>query len=150
MSYYGTLVEAAEYFTTKRLDKSDLWSAESNERREIALEEATMLIDTLTFIGERADEDQELEFPRGEDTEVPLDIRRACYEIAYNLLDGRDPDTEIETLNSQSQSIGPSRNRRDVDSTPYHVLHGIPSERAWRLLCPYLRTNEDIILRRVN
>jgi hypothetical protein len=150
MSHYGTLVDATTYFTTRRLDKSDLWSATASDRKTAALTEATQLIEMLNFIGERADEDQELEFPRGDDTAVPTDIEYATYEVAYNLLDGRDPDVEIETLNSAAQSIGPSRNRKDMGSIPYHVLHGIPSERAWRLLLPYLRSNDDLVLRRVN
>ena len=50
-----------------------------------------------------AEGSQELEFPRGADTEVPEAIRRACYEIAHTLLDGKDPELELENLGIVSQ-----------------------------------------------
>ncbi len=55
-----------------------------------------------------AEEQQPLEFPRGSDTAVPDDIRRACYEIAYNLLDGKDPEMELENTKSLPTDTGSS------------------------------------------
>ena len=45
-----------------------------------------------------AEGSQELEFPRGSDTEVPEAIRRACYEIAHTLLDEKTPSWSLRTL----------------------------------------------------
>jgi hypothetical protein len=50
-----------------------------------------------------AEAEQALEFPRGEDTEVSEAIRIACYEIAHSLLDGKDPEIELENLGMVSQ-----------------------------------------------
>ena len=64
-----------------------------------------------------AEASQPLEFPRGNDTEVPEAIRRACYEIAYSLLDGKDPELELENLGITSQgysSVRTTYNRSQV------------------------------------
>ena len=52
---------------------------------------------------------QPLEFPRGSDTEVPEDIRRACYEIAHSLLDDKDPELELENLGITSHGFASVR-----------------------------------------
>src|SRR5690606_14958372 len=94
-----------------------------------ALIAATLIIDTLAFKGRKhsvytllqsnpnatveqvrqAEASQMLEFPRGSDTEVPDAIRVACYEIAYSLLDGKDPEIELENLGISSQGISSVR-----------------------------------------
>jgi len=108
--YYGTIQEANEYFENRLHEWA--WSNASSDDRRKALIKATAIIDALNFKGEKAavydvmyDEDgeeldwseddiieaelsQELEFPRGTDTEIPDQIKIACWEISHALLDG--------------------------------------------------------------
>jgi hypothetical protein len=95
--------------------------------------------------------DQPLEFPRGEDTEVPDEILIACWEVAYALLDGVDPDLDVENLGVSSQGYASirttyARNQALVE----HLMHGIPSATAWRYLMPFLRDADKIKLSRVD
>src|SRR5690554_5479363 len=112
-TYYGSVAEAHAYFQVRLHERA--WSEASPVDRPKALWAATQIIDTLNYKGEKhavwllgscptadqvraANEAQPLEFPRGSDTEVPRDIRVACYEIAHSLLDGKDPEQELEAL----------------------------------------------------
>jgi protoporphyrinogen oxidase len=100
--YYGTLAEANEYFDN-RLHEQAWYDAPANDRPK-ALIKASQIIDNLSYKGEKAavvavmydsdwneldatDEElrdanltQPLEFPRGDDTEVPDEILIACWE----------------------------------------------------------------------
>lgn len=98
-----------------------------------------------------AEASQELEFPRGADTEVPSDIRRACYELAYSLLDGADPERELENLGIVSQGYASVRTTYSRAGVPNeHIVNGVPSALAWRLLRPYLRDDHAVKLSRVS
>ena len=98
-----------------------------------------------------ADLAQALEFPRDNDTVVPAAIEHACYFIAYALLDGRDPEMELENLAVTSHrysSVGTAYNR---DIAPLeHIVNGIPSVNAWNLLKPFLRPNTEVRFTRVS
>ena len=163
--HYGTLSEAHSYFSLRLHEKA--WSQANPDDRPKALWAATRIIDTLGFKGEKhavvelgecptedaireANLSQELEFPRGTDTEVPKDIRLACYEIAYSLLDGRDPETELEALGITSTGYSSVRTTYNRSQVPIeHLINGIPNPTAWRLIRPYLRDGESIKLSRV-
>jgi hypothetical protein len=123
--YYGTLAQANEYFNN-RLHEQAWYDAPAADRPK-ALIKATQIIDNLNYKGEKAavvavmydsdwneldatDEEirdanlaQPLEFPRGDDTAVPDEILIACWEVAYALLDGVDPDLDVENLGVSSQ-----------------------------------------------
>ena len=130
-----------------------------------------MIIDALNFKGDKhpvyevlqnnslassseiqeAEVSQTLEFPRDADTEVPEAVRVATYEIAQSLLDGKDPDIELEALGIKSygfQGETTSHNREQVPIE--HIINGVPSEQAWRLLRPYLREDDAILLSRIS
>jgi hypothetical protein len=93
---------------------------------------------------------QAYEFPRGEDTLVPANIEQACYEIAYALLDGRDPEMELEAIAISSQGIESVRTTYSRNQVPLdHLMSGIPSSAAWRLLRPFLRDPDSVKLVRV-
>jgi len=168
-TYYGSVAEADDYFSM-RLHES-AWTAAMAGDRPKALWAATLIIDALNFKGKKStvytllasdssasDEDiraaeasQPLEFPRGEDTEVPEAIRTACYEIAHALLDGKDPELELENLGIVSQGFGSVRTTYSRSQIPIeHIINGIPSAQAWRLLKPFLRDDEAIKLSRVS
>jgi hypothetical protein len=172
-SYYGTLMEANEYFE-HRLHEIAWFDSDATDRPK-ALIKAADLIDNLNFKGDKhdvneisydadgeylfptddelreAEASQELEFPRGEDTEVPNQILIASWEIAYALLDGVDPDLDVENLGVVSQGYASvrttyARNQAQVE----HLMHGIPSATAWRYLKPFLRDADKIQLSRVD
>ena len=161
--------EATAYFA-QRLHET-AWSAASDANREKALVAATQIIDGLNFKGykhgvytlldgnsatdpsdiQAAEASQALEFPRGADTEVPEAIRRACYEIAYALLDGKDPELELENLSVESMGYGQVRTGYSRNQVPIeHIINMVPSSVAWRLLRPFLRDGDAVKLSRVS
>lgn len=98
-----------------------------------------------------AEASQALEFPRGDDTTVPEAIRKACYEIAHSLLDGKDPEIELENLGISSQGYSSVRTTFARDQVPIeHLINGVPNAMAWRLLRPFLRDGDAIKLSRVS
>lgn len=163
------IAEATEYFA-QRLHET-AWTAASDANREKALIAATQIIDGLNFKGykhavytlldansaadaseiQAAEASQALEFPRGTDTEVPETIRRACYEIAYALLDGKDPELELENLSVESMGYGQVRTGYSRNQVPIeHIINLVPSSVAWRLLRPFLRDGDAVKLSRVS
>lgn len=173
MSFYGSIGGAQEYFSTRL--HSDLWDTVSLEDRQKALHSATRRIDRLSFVGEKhtaylerqnsddpknpteseleaiiaAGATQELKFPRGKDTVVPKDIEIACYEIAFALLDGKDPEKDLEDLATISQGYSSVRRTRDRSFVHEHLNAGIPSHLAWSFLKPYLRDSQNLRVNRV-
>lgn len=148
-SAYETIANADEYFINQRLDSS-LWINTPENQRQAALYQATRYIDRLNFLGEKTDEEQELEFPRDDDTDIPQDIKYACMEIAFALLDGRDVEIEAEQVGEQAASLGPASLRVDPSMMNEAKAHGIPSIVAWRYLKPYLRRVDTVTLSRVD
>ncbi len=149
MADYATIAEAQAYFDSRL--NTDAWDEAVNDaERTKALAMATTLIDRLNFRGEKADSEQELQFPRGNDTEVPQDIKDATAEIALALLDGVDPELEFDNLRMKSQAYGVVRSTYDSERAPEHYVAGIPSSIAWRFLKPYLRNVFTVGLDRVS
>ena len=167
-TYYGTLAEAIDYFANRLHETA--WSNADVTDRPKALLAATRIIDTLNFKGDKhsvwlllqtnaaatdsdiraADASQALQFPRDDDTDVPEDIRRACYEIAYTLLDGKDPEIELENLRVNTESYGGTKTIYGNDLTYVeHLINMIPSSLAWRLIRPFLRDEDAVRLVRV-
>jgi hypothetical protein len=98
-----------------------------------------------------AEASQPLEFPRGDDTVVPEAIRIACYEIAYSLLDGKDPEIELENLGVESYGYSSARTSFSRTQMPVeHIVNMVPSAIAFRLLRPFLRDEQAIKLSRIS
>lgn len=174
MLAYVTMNETQAYFETRL--HTEAWDSSDFEQRQKALYDATRRIDRLNFAGEKAaayqyrqtlscpnapsDSEikaintagltQELAFPRGTDSEIPQAIKDACCEIAYALLDGRDPDKDLEDLATVSQGFSSIRNTKDRSFAHEHLLAGIPSAYAWSLIRPFLRDPRQIKLVRVS
>lgn len=170
--YYGTLSEANAYFATKL--HTTAWDNSNDALRLKALYEATRLIDNLRFKGYKStvyalidtetnttdatDEElytanlaQQLEFPRNSDIIVPEDIRIACYEIAYCLLDGSDPVMDLENLVVTQHQYANVKTQYDRNQNPpLHTLSMIPSPYAFNLLLPYIATSRRVDLYRIN
>lgn len=147
-TYYGTISRANVYFS-KRLN-TRVWDETLYNDREAALIMATRAIDKLNFAGEKYDSSQSLQFPRGDDIEIPVDIEYAAYEIALALLDGYNQDQEVETLGVLTEVYSGVRTTYDASYVNEHKRAGIPSIEAWEYLKPYLRDQTQLRLSRVS
>ena len=148
---YGTLAESGQYFENRL--HSGPWFTYVPKDRERALLAATRLIDALNFRGCKISDDQPREFPRtSSDGLTPDDIVQATFEMAFTLLvSGKDPEAELEALGITSQGISSVRttyNRLVI--THEHIMSGIVSLHAWRLLYPWLNQKDTINLDRVS
>lgn len=145
---YADVSFAVSYFGT-RLHTSP-WDNADNGDRVKALTMATRDIDRLDFAGSKAVSTQENEFPRGQQSEVPEDIKIACCEIALALLDGVDPDQELDAIRMRSNNFVSVKTVYDTGSVPDHILSRIASATAWAYLRPYLREPRNVRLSRVS
>ena len=154
MAAYDTYTNADTYFGTRL--HVFAWDDASTADKTKALAEATARIDRLSFSGHLVADDQDLEFPRyyGDEAEgdevVPTDIKIACYECAYALLDGVDPELELENLAVLSQGLATAKTTYSRREAPEHIAAGIPSAYAWRFLKPYLAQGQTVRLNRIS
>lgn len=145
---YISIYDADSYFNTRF--NSNLWNGVNDTDKTKLLTTATRMIDTLNYAGDKADEDQEFEFPRGDDIVVPISIKYACCEIAYALLSGYDPEYELRNLSNTVSSFDQARIQNNDKSLHEARTNGIPSTIAWDLLRPFLRDGSTITLSRVD
>lgn len=176
---YGSLAEAEEYFSGRL--HTDAWDDSTSSEKTKALLAARRLMDNLNYKGDKhavwlykqsvsapsvkdsgdeaaylaairqADATQPLEFPRGSDVIVPEVIRIAQYELAYNLLDGVDPQMELENLAVTGQGHADVRTQFDRAMLPIeHLVNLIPNPLAWSLIKPFLRDDHTLRLSRVS
>lgn len=148
MTTYATVAVADIYFNT--VLKHEIWNMFSSEKKQRALNVATQHINGLNFSGDKADEDQELEFPRGDDETVPDAIINACCEEAYELANGRDLDLELASMQVSSVGWGNAKTANNPELVPENLMNGILSLTAWYLLRPYLRDSTFVRLRRID
>lgn len=73
----------------------------------------------------------------------------ACCLIAIALLDAIDPNIEFSNLMKINSTIGGTRTASDPSEHPEHILYGVPSIQAWRLLKPYINDPCSMTLVRV-
>ena len=169
LTFYGTIEEAETYFTMRLHEYA--WTSASSADKTRALYAARQIVDALNYKGHKAtvytllvanplatdaevraaEVAQPLEFPRGADTEIPEAIRLASYEIAHALLDGKDPEMELEQLGIVSQTFGQVRTTYERGTVPIeHIINGIPSPKAWHWIKPFLRDDDAIKLARIS
>ena len=167
------IAEATSYFA-QRLHET-AWSAASDADREKALIAARGIIDALNYKGVKhsvytlcGSSDTIVRrgpgrtsrpprrvspwsFPAATDTEVPEAIRIAEYEIAYALLDGKDPELELENLAISAMGYGTVKTTYERAQLPIeHIINMVPSSVAWRLLKPFLRDSDALHLSRMS
>ena len=128
MAHYNTLEQANTYFLTRL--HTDAWDEANDTEKTAALTEATQQIDNLNFKGDKYLAAQDLEFPRGTDTEVPDQIRWAACEIALQLLNDMDIEHEINSLRSETQTYEGVRESYHRGVMPEYLLAGIISAKA--------------------
>jgi len=152
MTAYLTLEEANTYFNSSRLIK-DAWDKSDDAKRTRALNQASNIIDNINYEGEKLDVNQEHQFPRtpSTSTSIPVDILNACAEIAYVLLEGKDPEKEFENLQiTQEEFANQLRVNYNRATVPEHIIAGVPSIIAWRYLKPYVSDIRVIAVSRVS
>lgn len=154
---YVEVSQAEDYFAG-RLD-SDSWDVASEQDKAKALLKATRCIDCLNFAGVRtadflalqaqgcrarrqplapSNSLQPLEFPRDGATVIPQEIYIACCEIAYALLDGVDPELELQNINTTQHGFASLQETYNSNIVNIAFRHGIPSVTAWTYLVPFL------------
>jgi len=157
MAAYDTYANADTYFATRLHVLA--WTESTTPDKTKALTEASARIDRLRFKGVKVLEAQSLDWPRyltsddqddDAQTATPTDIKIACYEIAFALLDGVDPEMEFENLAVSSQGFSSVRNTYARGDAPEHIAAGIPSAFAWRFLKPWLTVGNVTKLSRVS
>ena len=78
-------------------------------------------------------------------------VRLAEYEIAHALLDGKDPELELENLAVSAMGYGAVKTSYERSQLPIeHIINLVPSSVAWRLLKPFLRDSDAIKLSRLS
>lgn len=143
---------AALYFDEQVGPGNTVWNLAANAAKLTpALKMATNLIDTLHFIQRKADADQIREFPRGNDTEVPVEVAQACCEIAGALLRGKTLDDIAESDGIAAESVGDaSVSYSEGGARELLEKSGqLPSPQAYRLLREWIADPRRINLRRV-
>lgn len=146
--YYGSPLGGDIYFS--RLMGREEWKSADDETKLQALFEATQHIDRFSFIGAKATVAQYLQFPRGLQTTVPLDITYATYEEAYQIMLGRDIEDELNELRIQQRRFDKINTQymQGVKPSP-NVTAGILSSKAWRMIAPYFSRADEIQLVRI-
>ena len=144
---YITPAEGTAYFVDYSLIY-DAWSDATAAQQQVALNQATEIINTLPLRGYPTAGGQTNQFPRNSDTTVPEEINRACAECAYALLDGVDPESEFRMLEIESTKYA---NVSTKYSTPRLLMkaYGIPSFKAWKYLVRWIDTPETIKMNKV-
>lgn len=148
MSSYVTTTEVDTYVTGV-LD-TEMWDDATLSQKNKAMIMATRAIDRLDFQGEKYLAAQTAQFPRGDDTAVPQDIKDATSALTLAFLDGVDPEHEVESLRLKSQGYASARVTYDSDYVPEYIRAGIPSKTAWNFLKPYLRDTEQFSVNRID
>lgn len=145
---YATVIEGNTYCLT-RMD-TGAWDNAEEVDKEKALKQATRSIDRLNFAGEKTGADQTLQFPRDDDSDIPIDIKIACIECAIAILDGVDVEQELRTLELDNVGFSSVRTTYARAYQLEYLAAGIQSGVAWNYLKPYLRESRSINLSRVS
>lgn len=143
---YGNVVDANDYFQFRLF--VDAWTQAEMKDRKAALAQATRIIDSLNYVGTKLDSDQFNMFPRTGMDEIPTDVIHACYEIALKLLEGFDPDVEVDNTAKVGQGYAAVKSTYTRDYVLEHISAGVPSQSAWKSLRKYLLDPNRIIVRR--
>ena len=113
----------------------------------VACKQATKIIDGLKYVG--TPQAATNAFPRVGQSVVPQDVKDAACHIAIALLDGVDPELEMEALRQTHGRFEQVQLTYDSTNVPVHIMVGVPSAVAWNLLVPYMSTPQGVSISRV-
>jgi hypothetical protein len=148
MAAYALSSDGDDYFAERMYH--DIWDGATNDEKLRALTTASDMIDRLAYAGDKTDPEQDREFPRGGDTDVPNDIMLATIELANSLLDGVENEQEERELSTKAAAYSSVRTTYDRTFPRESQAAGIPNVLAWKFIRPYLADPTGIILRRVS
>jgi hypothetical protein len=155
---YITSDEADIYYQGKV--NGDKWNAMDLASRLRALIEASTILDEIDYLGDKADIQQEHEFPRYlidrdfdnvlYDTDnVPLIIKYATAELALLLLSGFDRNKVISNNIVAKSEFGSVKTTYDRSGIPPWAKVGVTPE-IWYLIQPLVRDPNTINISRVS
>lgn len=125
------------------LDKDVFASFTATEQQQ-ALNSATVAINNLDYLGDKAVESQANEFPRGEGVvTIPDAIQLATALEANELLDGKSNETEWESDFMLSQTYAGVSSKYSAEHKD-NIIIGIVSVESFRLLKPFLTSPRDL------
>lgn len=145
---YTTVDYANTYFAQKL--HTEAWDEADTPTQTKALSHSTLLLNRLNYIDDKTNSLQVDQWPRFKATVIPDDIQQACCELALSLLDGIDPDLELKNLSNTKEEFGQVKSTFDRSQLTEHILAGVPSITAWRLVLPWLRDSRTVTLVRAN
>ena len=114
------------------------WDDADSATKAKALRHATHLLNHLNYVGARTDPDQESEFPRNGETEVPTEVKQACCEVALELLRDKFPESSDDAAGKTSESVGDASVSFDKGRTLYRENAHLPSSVAFHLIAKWL------------
>ena len=111
---YVTVIEADSYFEGNPFFGEN-WVSKSDSEKEYWLQSSTRSLDRMyTYVGERADDSQSLEFPRKiSSTDTNID------------LDRRIKDAQLELVVLMNKELGETGSYTDQDQEEIEVLNGL-------------------------
>ena len=136
---YATLAEADTYLECV-LNK-DAWELTTDARRTTALAQATNNIRALNV----PDFSDVTLYPT-----VPQNIIDATTEIALKLLEGYDPEFELEQSRVKSQTFDRIKQVNKEGEISLHIIAGVASSTAFRILLQYLPNPTTVRLDRLD
>lgn len=144
---YQDISDVDDYAATKLYTSA--WDAADDETKTKATFEASRIIDSLAYSFQKLDPDQEHEFPRSNQTEVPQDVLWAHAEISIELLEsgGQTLQTSTGVISERFAAVGITY---DPNNVAVWLQAGVPSELAWAYLLKYLAVPGGIHLCRVS
>lgn len=145
---YIDVPEADQHFA-ERL-KTDEWDNASAGDKTASLKQATRMLNDLSYVGQKTDEDQDNEWPRNGDP-IPFQIKQATAEVALALLKGFDIDTlEQQSLGKTSESTGDASVSYGADGLRALTKRnlGLSSPSAARLIRPFVTDRREFRLDR--
>jgi len=123
------------------------WTAASSGDKTKAIKMATAYINMLDFVGYKTSDTQANEFPRNDETTIPVEVANATCEIAATLLTGGTTLAQQQSAgNIRSESVGDAS--RSYATSVQEQSLGVISPEAARLLAPWLRDPSEIRMER--
>ena len=136
---HATIAEANTYFSGRL--HTEAWDALTDAViKQKALDHGTSIIDKLPFDTAVYDISDPVTLQH---------IKDANCEIAIALLDGIDPDLAIANLTVTNNSIAGVRTSHDIRFPAEHILYGVPSITAWRILRRYINDGRSVTITKV-
>jgi hypothetical protein len=144
----GTTLTA---YSSRNVKAADILVMASETLITAACGQATDIVNRLNYWGSPlTSEVGDNAFPRDWETIVSQEILDAVCLIALALIDGLDPDEDIDGLRQSSTRFEQVSVSYSDSVVPQHLYAGVPSGTAWQLLAPYLAGVESVNINRVS